>query len=218
MKKDKTTDKKVFAVEVKEKEFLQRKKTVLGKADLSRSIDEAMIPLVEYLNSKDETFTTSCCSGRVSIVSQAGFTDTVKEGCPWIFMSHEIIVDVDNVINIVSKGIDENEENQVIIIKFEGAIAHFIVRTLSLGKKLLDAVRFVGFRDSGLAIGANGKFTVQIRGSNSLEVPISRGKDKLVTDEYLRFLLNACNEKMEKNFKMIERLHKAIEAVLEAEG
>ena len=29
-------DKKVFAVEVKEKEFLQRKKTVLGKADLSR--------------------------------------------------------------------------------------------------------------------------------------------------------------------------------------
>lgn len=113
------------------------------------------------------------------LVSQAGFTDTVKEGCPWIFMSHEIIVDVDNVINIVSKGIDENEENQVIIIKFEGAIAHFIVRTLSLGmhkypempvavfpclgKKLLDAVRFVGFRDSGLAIGANGKFTVQIR-------------------------------------------------------
>ena len=93
-------------------------------------------------------------------------------------MSHEIIVDVDNVINIVSKGIDENEENQVITIKFEGAIAHFIVRTLSLGmhkhpklpavfaclgKKLLDAVRFVGFRDSGLAIGANGKFTVQIR-------------------------------------------------------
>ena len=138
---------------------------------ITGSIDEAMIPLVEYLNSKDETFTTSCCSGRVSIgealtfvpdktndaninklfgnlllgrmsanfnepleVIQSGFTDTVKEGCPWVFMSHTLIDDVDNVIDTVSKAINENEENQVIIIKFEGAIAHFIVRTLALGK------------------------------------------------------------------------------------
>lgn len=48
-------------------------------------------------------------------------------------MSHTLIADVDNVINTVSKAINENEENQIIIIKFEGAIAHFIVRTLALG-------------------------------------------------------------------------------------
>lgn len=66
-------------------------------------------------------------------VIQSGFTDTVKEGCPWVFMSHTIIDDVDNVINTVSMAINENEENQVVIIKFEGAIAHFIVRTLALG-------------------------------------------------------------------------------------
>jgi len=66
-------------------------------------------------------------------VIQSGFTDTVKEGCPWVFMSHTLIADVDNVINTVSKAINENEENQIIIIKFEGAIAHFIVRTLALG-------------------------------------------------------------------------------------
>jgi hypothetical protein len=66
-------------------------------------------------------------------VIQSGFTDTVKEGCPWVFMSHTLIDDVDNVIDTVSKAINENEENQVIIIKFEGAIAHFIVRTLALG-------------------------------------------------------------------------------------
>lgn len=66
-------------------------------------------------------------------VSQSGFTNTIKEGCPWIFMSHALIDDVNNVINIVSKAINENEDDQVIIIKFEGAIAHFIVRTLALG-------------------------------------------------------------------------------------
>ena len=48
--------------------------------------------------------------------------------------------------------VKENVENQVIIIKFEGAIAHFIVKNACIGKKLLDAVRFVGFRDSGLAL------------------------------------------------------------------
>lgn len=53
-------------------EFATDKARVLGQVDLSRkgSVDEPIAPLVEYLNSVENYYTTSSCSGRISAFSQ----------------------------------------------------------------------------------------------------------------------------------------------------
>ena len=167
-----------FITSVGLKRFAQWKKTALSKTDLSRkgSIDEPFVPWVNLINNFPKTYTTSCCSGRIAVIEQPGPSEIQKEGLEWVHMSHEIVEDFEEVKVKICQRISQNTNSEAtIFFKFEGAIAHFCVENLPLAKRLFDLSRQSGFRNSGISIGANGKFTVQIRGSNSLEVPLSKG-------------------------------------------
>ena len=98
---------------------------------------------------------------------------------------------------------------------YPGCIAHICVDSISLSKRLFDLSRAVGFRNSGISIGANAKFTVQIRGCNALEVPLSLGPNLLVSDDFIRFLVATANEKFDKNQKLIDKLVSAFRKELE---
>ena len=53
-------------------QFCSDKAKVLEQVDLSRkgSVDDAIVPMVKLLNSMDEYYTTSSCSGRISVFSE----------------------------------------------------------------------------------------------------------------------------------------------------
>lgn len=53
-------------------QFSSQKASALEKVDLSRkgSVDDAITPMVKLLNSTDEYYTTSSCSGRISMFSE----------------------------------------------------------------------------------------------------------------------------------------------------
>lgn len=55
-----------------EKEFGRWKKQCLKKLDLSKkgSVDEAIAHVVSLINSREEFFTTSSCSGRVILIDR----------------------------------------------------------------------------------------------------------------------------------------------------
>lgn len=59
-----------------EKSFAQWKKQSLNKADLSKkgAVDEAIEHVVSLLNSREEYFTTSSCSGRVILIDGVNHT------------------------------------------------------------------------------------------------------------------------------------------------
>lgn len=155
-------------------------------------------------------YTTSCCSGRIAIVNQPGMAQVQKEGLEWIHMTHQKISDETEIVEIREKIKnrinDANDDSSTIIFKFEGAIAHFCVENLKLAKQLFDTSRLAGFRNSGISIGSNAKFTVQIRGTNSIEVPLSAGNKFLINDDYFKYLVETANEKFEKNLKCIQKL------------
>lgn len=54
--------------------FEKQKVSCLSQVDLSKkgSIDDEIMDLVQYVNAKDNYFTTSSCSGRISIFSEVG--------------------------------------------------------------------------------------------------------------------------------------------------
>lgn len=52
--------------------FEKQKASCLSQVDLSKkgSIDDEIMDLVQYINAKDNYFTTSSCSGRISVFSE----------------------------------------------------------------------------------------------------------------------------------------------------
>lgn len=52
--------------------FNKQKKSCLSQVDLSKkgSIDDQIIDLVQYINAHENFFTTSSCSGRISVFSE----------------------------------------------------------------------------------------------------------------------------------------------------
>ena len=55
-------------------DFDKQKSSCLSQADISKkgSIDVGISDLVNYINSQNDYFTTSSCSGRISIFSESG--------------------------------------------------------------------------------------------------------------------------------------------------
>ena len=52
--------------------FEKQKASCLSQVDLSKkgSIDDQIMDLIQYINAKDNYFTTSSCSGRISVFSE----------------------------------------------------------------------------------------------------------------------------------------------------
>lgn len=52
--------------------FNKQKESCLSQVDLSKkgSIDDQIIDLVKYINAQENFFTTSSCSGRISVFSE----------------------------------------------------------------------------------------------------------------------------------------------------
>ncbi len=106
-----------------QRQWERSKSRALGQVDLSRkgSVDEAIVPLVRYVNSRDEYYTSSSCAGRISIFSEVccgrspqffyffflliffpSLQDRkqAKKGCHWLLVSHDPL-ELDQVVLIL---------------------------------------------------------------------------------------------------------------------
>ena len=85
-----------------------------------------------------------------------------------------------------------------------GRTEEFWHRNVVFAKK--NAIFKSSFEKLQKAIGANGKFTVQLRGTTALEVPLAGCGSLMVTETYLDWLITLTNEKFDQNQKMIDKL------------
>uniref|UniRef100_A0A3Q3FEQ8 tRNA wybutosine-synthesizing protein 3 homolog n=1 Tax=Labrus bergylta TaxID=56723 RepID=A0A3Q3FEQ8_9LABR len=62
-----------------------------------------------------------------------------------------------------------------------------------------------GFRNSGLTVSKTGKILTAVRSTHGLEVPLSSKGKLLVDHDYIHFITNIANKKMEENLRRIQR-------------
>ncbi|XP_032152475.1 tRNA wybutosine-synthesizing protein 3 homolog isoform X3 [Sapajus apella] len=167
-------------------EFRKWKVQCLSKADLSRkgSVDEDVVELVQFLNMRDEFFTTSSCAGRILLL--------------------------DGIVAL-------KKANGDATLKFEPFVLHVQCRQLQDAQILHSVAIDSGFRNSGITVGKRGKTMLAVRSTHGLEVPLSHKGKLMVTEEYIDFLLNVANQKMEENKKRIERFYNCLQHVMERE-
>ncbi|XP_007947817.1 tRNA wybutosine-synthesizing protein 3 homolog [Orycteropus afer afer] len=194
-------------------EFRKRKAQCLGKADLSRkgSVDDGVVELVQLLNSQDQFFTTSSCAGRILLLDGGinGFA-VQKQNCCWLLVTHKPCIKEDVIVALKKASGDA-------VLKFEPFVLHVQCQQLQDAQFLHSAAIECGFRNSGITVGKRGKTMLAVRSTHSLEVPLSHKGKLMVTEEYIDFLLNIANHKMEENSKRIERFYNCLRHALERE-
>ncbi|XP_074647514.1 tRNA wybutosine-synthesizing protein 3 homolog [Tubulanus polymorphus] len=189
--------------------FVKQKHLVLNSVDLSRkgSIDEPIIELIKLINCNDSYFSLSSCSGRLLCVDNQIAGAVQKKGCNWLMVSHDKI-QVEDLI----KHSELLEGNAV--FKFEPFVLHVQCKTLKHAQNLHAVAVESGFRNSGITVSNKGKIVAAVRSTHSMEVPLSKHGRLLVSTEYLEFIAEIANSKMDENLVRIERFYENFKAML----
>ncbi len=183
--------------------FIQRKKNVLMKTDKSHKSewDERIASLCIKINSLENYYTTSSCSGRVILM----INQDKKEEDLFIVVFHDE-VSLDELKEGLKKAVVKNKN---IKFKLEPCIIHIACKTLKDAHKIYDKGKLAGWKRSGIIGIANG-FTVELNSTEKLEFPIVSNKKILVADNFLKIVVKEANEKLKKGWKKIEKLEKLI--------
>ncbi|AEE82410.1 Met-10+ like family protein / kelch repeat-containing protein [Arabidopsis thaliana] len=173
-------------------------------------LDEPIIPLLETINHHPSYFTTSSCSGRISILSQPKpkSNDSTKKkarGGSWLYITHDP-ADSDLVISLLfpskSNQIDPIDQPSELVFRFEPLIIAVECKDLGSAQFLVALAISAGFRESGITSCGDGKrVIIAIRCSIRMEVPIGDTEKLMVSPEYVKFLVDIANEKMDANRK-----------------
>nr|POE67462.1 trna wybutosine-synthesizing protein 2/3/4 [Quercus suber] len=192
-------------------EFEKRKAATLASlasSDTDKSpkgtLDTPILPLINTLNNHPYYFTTSSCSGRISILSQPIHQtqpNKKSKGGSWLFVSHDP-ADTDSVLSLLfpdSATRSEPELESELVLRFEPLIVAVECKDLASAQSLVSTARSAGFRESGITNANNKRVIVAIRCSIRLEVPLGTTESVMVSPEFVRYLVRVANEKMEAN-------------------
>ncbi|KAI3662351.1 hypothetical protein MP638_004875 [Amoeboaphelidium occidentale] len=201
--------------------FDTRKKEILEKIScgvdksFKQCIDEKAIRFVQLLNDSRDCYTTSSCSGRISVLrlgKQIVSDETAGERGCWIFSTHDIVSKEESVYLAAAS------KDELIYFKFEPFILHVECRDQASAQKLLRYALQAGYRNSGATISS--RIIVAIRHTAQLNVPIAftcaqHQKYKLlVPAPYLSLLLAKANEFMLTNFERMDVLYEQLSIML----
>ncbi|KAF8093012.1 hypothetical protein N665_0393s0014 [Sinapis alba] len=172
-------------------------------------LDEPILPLLETINHHPSYFTTSSCSGRISILSQPKphstnpSTKKKARGGSWLYITHDP-ADPESVLHLLfppnPTQIESNPSE--LVFRFEPLIIAVECKDVSSAQFLVATAISAGFRESGITSCGEGKrVIIAIRCSIRMEVPLGDTEKVMVSREYVEFLVDVANEKMVANRK-----------------
>ena len=196
-------------------QFQKLKQQCLDKEDLSRkgSIDEPIRSLVTLINSNSFYYTTSTCSGRVSLIEKPQDNPAIKKGGIFLMNCHEEF-DFDHFHKHIVTFKEQNNATTCLWLKFEPFILHVQCYSLDKAHVLLSAAIKQGCRNSGISLGKNEKYLVAVRSTSSMEVPLHCSSRFELDMTYLRFLHEECTRRLGENLERLERFESEVKTVL----
>lgn len=188
--------------------FAQRKKDTLIKKDKSskQCWDKRIASLCKKINSNQNFYTTSSCSGRIVIMVDQ---DKKAPGL-FKFISHDLI-NFGQLKEALQSQLNNIKNSQRLNLKFkqEPCIIHIACRTLEDAKDLLKKAQTAGWKRSGI-ISSERRSILELMGTNKLEFPITKKGELLVGEEFLNVVIERSNKNIKENWDKIKKLEKII--------
>lgn len=168
-------------------------------------VDLDIIPLLDYLNSLSDYYTTSSCFGRISLLHDVGS----KRDNGWLGKWHRL-VESDEVIHALEKIPDRG----IVWFKYEPAILHVVAMELEGAAKILRTARNSGFKRAGIMAVKDGRNMVEVCCTERIDAPLAHDGSLLVGSDYIKYLVKQANKQFEKGRKRLSRLEKAFRGSL----
>ncbi|KAK4485080.1 hypothetical protein RD792_007688 [Penstemon davidsonii] len=172
------------------------------------NIDAPIIPLLNAINSHPSYFTTSSCSGRISILSQPTPTSSAPKkkarGGTWVFVSHDVVQPSSLIPLLFPSSAEQN-----LVFRFEPLIIAVECAGIESAQSLVSLAISCGFRESGIT-SVSKRVIIAIRCSIRMEVPLGDSEKIMVSKEYVEYLVEVANEKMGANRKRTDHFHEKL--------
>jgi len=185
--------------------FVKEKSDFLRKKDKSRKghIDKDAVKIVNEINSRNDYYTTSSCSGRIVLLEKLS---RKKNESRWIFIKHDKLN-----FNEIVEVLDSKLRNEV-WFKQEPLILHVRCKSLDAARRLLDISRKI-FKRAGIISLSDKKIIVEIIGSERIDTIIAN-KNFVADEDNIKNLVKYSNENFEENRKKSERFLKIVRSSL----
>ncbi|HHQ45390.1 MAG TPA: hypothetical protein ENN13_04555 [Candidatus Altiarchaeales archaeon] len=178
--------------------FVQEKTGALNNYIASKSagdVDTPIIPLLDYINGLEDFYSTSSCSGRIALLDFNG----VKGEGGFFGMWHEP-VDLKTVLAEIKK------PEYTLWFKVEPAIFHIAARSVEDALTFLQVCRDSGYKRGGVQSAKKERVIIEIVGTKKIECPIMNADGMLVTEEYVKQLVEIGNKYLKDGEKQVKRL------------
>lgn len=195
---------------IKDIRFKMTKETSMSK--LASAIDEKkadamLVPFLKRFNKKKDIFTSSSCCGRIMLLG----ADEEENKKPKMFAAKwHRTVKTKEILTELKKDFDYPE----IWFKQESYIFHFVCKDLEVAKKVLLLKNKYGIRRGGIFTIDDGRFIIELIGSNNMSVPVKFGKDVFLNDKQIDTIVKKANAKLTKNYKILKELMKVFQKEL----
>jgi tRNA wybutosine-synthesizing protein 3 len=161
------------------------------------SVDKPIKKLVNIINSLDEFYTTSSCSGRIILIEIP--TTNKKKDFNFLFRKH----DTTNLKEI--KGIINNYNGTSDVwFRQEPLILHIGCKDLEAADKILKIARPLGLKRGGL-FEFQKRFILEIVSTEVIATPVIKEGRIIINDEFLKVLIKEANEKLERTFNKAKK-------------
>lgn len=189
--------------------FGKEKKEFLTKKDKSRkgSIDDKIKKLFNKINSLEDFYTTSSCSGRILLFTIP--KSNKKNEVQYLFCSHKKIQynDINKILKLNKIPKDD------VWFKVDPVILHVACKNINCAKKLLNVARDIGFRRSGVISIGKSKIILELISTEKIEAIVSKNGRLLIDEDYFKVLVKEGNKKLEKTWKKIEKLLNSLDKI-----
>jgi len=175
----------------------------LRQALAEGKVDEDIIPLLEKINSLDNYFTTSSCSGRISVMEMPHFGDKVNS--IWLGKWHREVS-----LEEVLEAIRRHEKGQLWFL-VRSPILHVSVKTMDNAVRLLNLAIGLGFKYSNIKSVSHKKLLVEIRSTERMDVPLGSDGKLWVSEEYIERTVAIANSQVRRFKGKLKRLEEEIE-------
>ena len=180
--------------------FDEEKKNALGKLNTAlaaEKVDGGMLPLIEIINSKPNLFTSSSCYGRIVIFDSPNKS---KEDTAFVAKWHRQVG-----FDEVRKTLDSAAGGDL-WFRMEGFILHISCRDIETAGRVLELKTKLGLKRGGIFHVSDDRVQIELVSTLKMDLPVKHNGTMLVSDEYLKTIINEANVKMQRNSEDVEKL------------
>ncbi len=166
----------------------------------NKKVDEILTLFLLDVVKIPDIFTSSSCAGRIMLLST---DETENKKISSFHKKYHRKVTFEEI----KKDILESSEKDI-WFKMEPFIFHFGCKDFEKAREVLSFCQEFGLKKAGIITAKDGKYILEVTSTQYMALPIKENNNILVSDEYLKFIIDRANKKIEINFERLEKFSK----------